>query len=190
MQISPNAEQETISRVFRMLALKLHPDNCETGDLDAFVQLNQAYDVLSNAEMRAAYDAERASRRSEPLKIFDTRDFAVGLDGEANRRLGILCLLYGKRRTDADNPGLSLLDLEALMGTPREHLLFATWFLREKQYIRLDDRSNLLITAEGVDHVENNLPSNRVVYRLLKEGSNAQVISEEMNGSRFDTKLQ
>ena len=179
MQISPNAEPETVQRVYRMLATKLHPDNTETGDLNAFVLLNQAYETLSNPETRAAYDVEYTTRRTEPLKIFDTREFAIGLDGEANRRLGILCLLYGRRRADGDNPGVSVLELEALMGTPREHLLFATWYLREKQFVRLDDRSSLLITAEGVDHVEQNLRSNRVVYRLLKEGTNAQMKPED-----------
>ena len=178
MQISPNAEPETVQRVFRMLAGKLHPDNAQTGDLEAFVQLNQAYEMLSNPATRAVYDAQRAGRRSEPMKIFDTREFAIGLDGEANRRLGILCLLYGRRRADSDNPGVSVLELESLMGTPREHLLFATWYLREKEYVRLDDRSSLLITAEGLDHVEQNLKSNQVVYRLLKEGTNAQAKPE------------
>ena len=173
MQISPNAEPETIHRVFRMLAAKFHPDNAETGDLDAFVRLNRAYESLSNPETRQAYDAEHASRRFEPLKIFDTREFAVGLDGEPNRRLGMLCLLYGRRRADSDNPGVSLLELESLMGTPREHLVFTSWYLREKEYVRLDERSSLLITAKGIDYVEENLGSkNQVVYRLLKEGVN------------------
>ena len=179
MQISPNAEPETIHRVYRMLASKLHPDNTETGDLNAFVVLNKAYEVLSRAESRAAYDEDYAARRSEPMKIFDTRDFAIGLDGEPNRRLGILCLLYTRRRTDADNPGVSLLELESLMGTPREHLLFASWYLREKEFVRLDERSSFLITAEGVDYVENNLTSNRVIYRLLKQGSTAHMPEEE-----------
>jgi curved DNA-binding protein CbpA len=179
MQISPNAEPETIHRVFRMLATKLHPDNPETGSLDSFIVLNRAYEVLSDPEQRTAYDADYAAKRCEPLKIFDTRDFAMGLDGEPNRRLGILCLLYGRRRADADNPGVSLLELESLMGTPREHLLFASWYLREKQLVRLDERSSLLITAEGVDFVEKNLTSNTVIYRLLKEATKSHARSDE-----------
>ena len=190
MQISPNAEPETVQRVFRMLAGKLHPDNPHTGDLDAFVLLNRAYERLSNPQTRSAYDAQRADRQSEPLKIFDTREFAIGLDGEANRRLGILCLLYGRRRADTDNPGVSILELESLMGTPREHLLFATWYLREKEYVRLDDRSSLLITAEGVDHVEQNLKSNQVVYRLLKEGTNAQMKPEGADDELVNVKSE
>jgi DnaJ-class molecular chaperone len=32
LQISPNAEPETIHRIFRLLAQRFHPDNQETGD--------------------------------------------------------------------------------------------------------------------------------------------------------------
>src|SRR5215831_12004646 len=96
LQISPNAEQETIQRVYRMLAARYHPDNPHTGDASKFVRLNEAYNVLSHSESRAAYDVEYQSRRTEPLEIFNLREFAGGIDGEVNRRMGILCLLYGK----------------------------------------------------------------------------------------------
>ena len=32
LQISPNAEPETIHRVYRLLAQRFHPDNGQTGD--------------------------------------------------------------------------------------------------------------------------------------------------------------
>ena len=34
LQISPNAEPDTIHRVYRFLAARFHPDNPETGDAD------------------------------------------------------------------------------------------------------------------------------------------------------------
>src|SRR5687767_14065148 len=107
LQISPNAEPETIHRVYRLLVTRLHPDNTETGDLDAFVVLNRAYETLSDPVLRSAYDLDYGQHRSQPLKEFDSREFAMGLDGEANRRLGILFLLYKRRRIDPDNPGMS-----------------------------------------------------------------------------------
>jgi curved DNA-binding protein CbpA len=168
MQISPNAEPETVHRVYKLLAARLHPDNPETGNLDAFLELNRAYEALSDPVLRKSYDEEHADRRSQPLKEFDSRDFAIGYDGESNRRLGVLFLLYKRRRADPEKPGMSLLDLEGVMATPREHLAFTTWYLREKQFVRLDELSSLLITAQGVDHVEKNLASNRPLYKLLK----------------------
>ena len=50
LQISPNAEPETIHRVFRMLAMRFHPDNPETGDSQRFLELNRAYEVLSDPD--------------------------------------------------------------------------------------------------------------------------------------------
>src|SRR5690242_11554139 len=124
MQISPNAEKETIQRVFRMLAAKFHPDNPETGDMGKFVRLNEAYQVLIEPDRRSYYDASYYARRYEPNGVFELREFTIGIEGEANRRMGILCLLYKQRRADPEAPGLSVLDLENVMSFPREHLMF------------------------------------------------------------------
>jgi len=56
MQLSPNADAETISRVYRMLALRYHPDNTETGNHELFLRLSEAYQVLSGPEARATYN--------------------------------------------------------------------------------------------------------------------------------------
>jgi curved DNA-binding protein CbpA len=168
LQISPNAEPETIQRVYRMLASRYHPDNSETGDLERFVRLNEAFETLSHAERRRQYDAEYNAQRLQPLEIFELKEFELGIDGESNRRMGILCLAYHRRRTNPDHPGLSILELETLMSMPREHLMFTLWYLREKQFVRQDEASDFSITGEGCDYVEKELPANRMLYRLLK----------------------
>jgi len=48
LQVSPNAQQETIQRVYRMLAQHYHPDNTETGDAETFNDVLEAYRVLSD----------------------------------------------------------------------------------------------------------------------------------------------
>ncbi len=58
----------------------------------------------------------------------------MGIDGEGNRRMGILSLLYNRRRTNPEAPGMSLLEFETLMSFPREHLVFTLWYLKEKSY--------------------------------------------------------
>lgn len=180
MQISPNAEAETIQRVFRMLAARYHPDNSQTGDGERFLLLTQAYRVLSDLETRRRYDQEYQAQRTQPLPVFESKEFSLGVDGEANRRMGILCLLYHKRRTNPDDSGYSLLEFEKLMSFPREHLIFTVWYLREKGYVCEIENSDIVITAEGVDYVEKNLPSNRVLYKLLKaaETGTARASSE------------
>jgi curved DNA-binding protein len=168
LQISPNAEFETVQRVFRMLAGRYHPDNYQTGDKDKFVLLNQAHTVLSNPESRANYDRELQSRETDPLPVFTAREFVQGIDGEGNRRMGLLCLLYNRRRNDPDHPGMSILQLESLMSMPREHLLFTIWYLKEKEWVRQTENSDLTISAGGVDQVEKNLPGHQLLYHLLK----------------------
>jgi curved DNA-binding protein len=169
MQISAKAEAATIQRVYRMLASRYHPDNPESGDTDKFVLLQRAYAVLSNSDERAAYDAELNRHSTQPLPVFELKDFVVGIDAEVNRRLGVLCLLYNRRKTNPDNPGFSVLDLETKMAMPREHLEFTIWYLREKGHVRRDETSNdIMVTSEGVDFVESNLPQNQIVYKLLK----------------------
>ena len=178
LQISPNAERETIQRVFRILAARYHPDNPQTGDRDKFILLNQAHGVLANPESRAKFDAELQSHQSEPLEVFNAPEFVQGIDGEANRRMGILSLLYNNRRSNPDQAGLSILHLESTMNMPREHLLFTIWYLKEKEWIRQTDNSDLVISAAGVDHVEKNLPGHRLLYNLLKAAENGTPAAE------------
>ena len=55
MQISPNADVDTIQHVFRHLAKKWHPDY-RKGDPEQFKLLVEAHKILTNTERRAAYD--------------------------------------------------------------------------------------------------------------------------------------
>jgi len=168
LQISPNAEKETIERVFKILAARYHPDNTETGDVDRFVRITQAHEVLTDPQMREAYDLHYKQNYAEPIGLFELKEFAMGIDGEANRRMGILCLLYNRRRSNPDSPGLSLLEFESMMSSAREHLMFTMWYLKERNCIRQDEHSDFVITGDGVDYVETHLPSNKLLYKLLK----------------------
>ena len=167
LQISPNAEPETIHRVFRIMAARYHPDNKQTGDNETFLLLSKAYALLSDPATRASYDEMHRSRRIQPLPVFGLKEFAEGLEGEVNRRLGILSLLYNRRRTNPDNPGISLLEFETVMSFPREHLEFAIWFLQEKQYLRIGNTSDYSISAAGVEYLESQIPAKAVLGRLL-----------------------
>ena len=167
LQISPNAELETIQRVYRMLATRYHPDNPETGDEDRFMLLTRAYETLADRKERESYDALYQENKVHPISLFESKDFSIGVDGESNRRMGILCLLYKRRRSNTDNPGISILELESMMFCPREHLMFTLWYLKENSCVRQDENSDYVITGAGVDYVETHLPSNRLLHRLL-----------------------
>jgi hypothetical protein len=170
LQINVKADQETIHRVFRLMAMRFHPDNLETGNIETFLRLKRAYEVLSNPEQRALYDARRDGERAGPMQVFELRDFVEGVQGEVNRRLGVLCLLYNRRRTDPDHPGISLLDLEQRMGFPREYLSFTMWYLRTKNFVTAADNSDYALTAEGADYVEANATESEPLAKLLGSG--------------------
>jgi hypothetical protein len=143
LQISRKADLQTIHRVFRIMASRFHPDNPETGDVEQFLRLKQAYNVLSDAERRREYDAALEGKQDDgPKPVFQLKDFVTGVEAEANRRLGVLCILYTKRQTDPDHPAVSLLDLERDMGFPREYLAFTMWYLRAKEFVTAADNSD------------------------------------------------
>ena len=55
--IPKNATDEEVKRAFRKLAFKYHPDHNRNGDAEGkFKEVNEAYEVLSNPDKRAAYD--------------------------------------------------------------------------------------------------------------------------------------
>ena len=168
LQINPRAEIETVERVYRILAARYDPRNAQTGDPERFRMLTEAYEVLSNPVKRSEYDRWLESSQGAPLSIFLGKEFTDGIDAEAKIRVGVLCLLYSKRRANPDFAALSLLDMENLMAFPRERLLFAIWYLKAKRYVVQDDRSSFIITADGVDFLESQLPSNQILYKIFR----------------------
>jgi len=168
LQISPSAEADTIHRVYRFLAARFHPDNHDTGDAERFFLLKQAYEELSDPERRAAYDATRQASPPEPLSA--RIDFMDNMEGELNRRLALLTVLYFQRRTNPNRPEVSFRDIENRLGFPRDYLVFTSWYLQTKGYIARADNSEFTITAEGVDFVETQRVHIPVLDKLLTTG--------------------
>ena len=151
MQISPNADLDTIHRVYRILAQRFHPDNQETGNSETFRSLTEAYQILGDPERRAAFDIEHRSTRRLTWKIFDQTASAQGVEAERRKRSGILSLLYRKRIVLPDQPSMSLKEFEDLLGVPKEHLEFTLWYLKEGQFVSRSDNGRYAITLKGVD---------------------------------------
>ena len=176
LQIHPKAEPETIHRVYRLFAARYHPDNAATGDATKFRRIREAYEMLSDPARRAAYDAQLSQQEPPPLPVFQSGEYNNGAASEGKIRLGILCLLYARRRANADYAALSMLDLEHLMAFPREHLSFAILYLKAKRYITQDDRSSFVINAEGVDFLEGQLADNEFLLRVFRESESGMML--------------
>jgi curved DNA-binding protein len=173
LQISPNADVDTVHRVYRFLAARLHPDNPTTGDPEQFKLLKTAYDVLSDRVLRAEYDAARRRTSREPYS--SQVDFMDSLDGELNRRLAVLAVLYHRRRTNSTLPEVSLAEIEERMGFPRDYMDFTLWYLQRKGYVAKADNAQFTLTAEGVDFVEGQRASFPTLNKMLTSGSDASV---------------
>ena len=62
--------------------------------------------------------------------------------------------------------GISLRDLEKLVGRPREHLEFTLWFLIQKHFVKRDDYANLSLTVEGAEYLEQSYQTKQQPKRL------------------------
>ena len=153
LQLSPRADVDTIGRVFRHLAKRFHPDNPDSGDAERFKQVMEAFEVLSQPETRATYDARYERTREARWRVFDKETSASDVAADRRVRTVILSLLYSARRNDPERAGIGPVELERLLGCPEEHMTFHVWYLRENGWIQRLDSGALAITASGVDRV-------------------------------------
>jgi hypothetical protein len=144
--------------------------------------LKSAYDVLSDPDRRSDYDREY--EREEPVRnvpLSESVDFMDHVQGELNRRLAVLAVLYYKRRSNPFDPQVSLAEIERRMGFPRDYLDFTTWYLTKKGYILRADNSDFSLTAEGVDYIETQRAKIPILNRLLTTGNIARKVDAEID---------
>jgi len=158
LQVSPNADQETIERVYRLLAKRYHPDNGCSGCVDKFDMVTKAYGVLSDPAKRAAFDARYEQIRNRRWKLAAAS--RPSLNGNGNRdqeiRNAVLSVLYIERRNDPSAASVGLWQLEKILGWPEKILEFHTWYLKEKGWIQRTDSGGYAITVVGIDVLEEN----------------------------------
>jgi curved DNA-binding protein CbpA len=151
LEISSNANSETIDRIFRYLAQRYHPDNQDTGDRLRFEKIVQANNTLRDPVTRAQYDIQYKNHSEVRWKLAEEASDSKGIERDVDIHDKLLAILYVKRRQNINNPGMGPGDLGRFLGCPREHLEFHLWYLKEKGWIGRLENGMLAITAEGVD---------------------------------------
>jgi hypothetical protein len=184
LQISPNAEPANIARVYRFLASRFHPDTPGNGNAEEFMLLQRAYDALSDPGRRAEYDATYKKRAPGQVPLSNSVDFMNSNDGEFNRQVAVLALLYIQRRFKPFAPRVPLAEVEKRMGFPRDYLGFTMWYLKSKNYVTVGDNSDFSITALGVDVVESNREKIPLLNRLLSDRKGPTSTKGEEAGSK------
>jgi curved DNA-binding protein CbpA len=166
LEISPNANSETIERIFRYLAMRYHPDNQDTGDQSRFSEIVEAHNTLKDPVKRAQYDIQYNDHLNLRRELTEEASDTKGIERDVVIQAKLLSLLYVKRRQDVNNPGIGDTELERLSGCPREHLEFHLWYLKAKGLIGRIENGMFAITVEGVDRA-NSEHRPEITTRLL-----------------------
>ncbi|HLW75439.1 MAG TPA: DnaJ domain-containing protein [Bryobacteraceae bacterium] len=154
LQISANADAETVRRMYRIQAQRFHPDNQETGNAEIFRKISDAYEVLGDAARRADYDRHyRQAQRRAAVGAQDPPP-APPVVNENQRREEILQLLYRQKRAHPEQPSIALREFEVLLNVPRDELEFSLWYLKESGYLVRTDNARHTITLKGVQFAE------------------------------------
>jgi len=151
LEISPNANSETIERIFRYFAMRYHPDNQDTGDEARFSELVEAHNTLKDPVKRARYDIQYKDQLNFRRELTEEASDTKSIERDSVIQAKVLSLLYVKRRQDVNNPGIGDTELERLSGCPREHLEFHLWYLKAKGWIGRIESGMFAITVEGID---------------------------------------
>jgi curved DNA-binding protein CbpA len=154
LQVSANADDDTIHRVFRHLAKKHHPDVPGQGNRALFDRLVEAHRTLTDPEARAAYDVKYQRYWNQTWKVVSDAADSGGSMDDSEVRERVLSLLYVQRRRTVRQPGMGEMELARLLGSPPDHVEFHLWYLREKGWIQRLENGMLALTAPGVDEVE------------------------------------
>ncbi|MBW2476843.1 MAG: DnaJ domain-containing protein [Deltaproteobacteria bacterium] len=154
LQLSPNADTETIERVSRHLAKKYHPDNKISADKDLFLKIVEAYRTLSSPETRTSYDLKHRDYWNQKWSVAAMATDSSTLGEDKDIREHLLSMLYVQRRSNMKNPGLGEIEMARLLDTPSELIEFHLWYLKSKGWVERLDTGHLAITALGVDEAE------------------------------------
>jgi curved DNA-binding protein CbpA len=152
LEITPGVDVETIGRAYKSLVQRYHPDNQQSGDVEKFMLIVKAHEILSNPETRSAYDHDyRRERKPNAGLIPITEEDGYVRDKRMFER--VLSLLYHSRRSEPRHGGMGIVQIEQKLGSSSSHLEFHLWYLREKGWVDRLENGLMAITAEGVDRV-------------------------------------
>ena len=175
--VDPKADAETIQQAYAELAKKFHPGNPSSGDAEVFEAVNMAYEVLSDPAQRHAFDNLKGTGEDLTCPKFSGLEFFNSLGREAGLRSALLCILYDRRRSKPLKPGMPMRYVEAMLAASLDELFFVLWYLKQRGWVASDDKSNVLITVQGMDYLESNQPTATLVMPYIKSS-----VLEEQQG--------
>ncbi|MGC4053842.1 MAG: DnaJ domain-containing protein [Paludibaculum sp.] len=149
------------------MAAKYHPTNRETRDQEKYNSVTLAYEVLSDPERRKEFEGTLPKANVLDSPEFKSDEFFKAIRGESARRMAILCLLYDRRRVRPSVPGVSVREIERTTAITTDEMFFCIWYLKQRNLIISDDKSNIQITVDGMDYLETHTPTPETILPLL-----------------------
>jgi hypothetical protein len=172
--VAPDADLETIRAACDRLTEKFSGEETK---VDA---LKQAYEVLSDPDLRAAFDKVKGVDIEVGGPKFSGAEFFQALEQSAGLRAAVLSILYDRRRVKSFKPSLSMRHMDAMVNVSGEALNFALWYLKKRGFVTYDDKSSMEITVEGMDFLEQNRPVPEIVMRFIKQESVAKPLLDPL----------
>jgi curved DNA-binding protein CbpA len=163
LQVDSEAEPEIIQAAYETLAARFHPENDLTGVHEIRMrELNRAYEVLSNAGRRRAYDIER-SAPYEPMgpgeligvASPEPEPEAIGASSASPR--GLSARLAAGPRGSGDpraSMGTTVLDFgryagSTLLDIARQDAEYLRWLSRHSSGIRFRNEIERVLRSVG-----------------------------------------
>lgn len=136
--VNKNASEADIKKAYRTLARKYHPDlNRESGAEESFKEVNEAYEVLSNAEKRGMYDRYGHAGLGGAAGGFDPFGGAGGFSGDIFSTIFDAFVGQGARTAGGQRAGIRGSDLRYHLQLEFEEAVFGAE--KEITYNRLEE---------------------------------------------------
>jgi len=166
--VNPKAAPEAIQIAYDRLAQKFHPDTGESADQAKFDSIQLAYEVLTDPVLRLEFDKIKGLDQDDANLTFAGLEFFDALGRQSGLRAALLCVLYDRRRKKPLKPSLSIRHIDGMIQATHDELNFALFYLKQRNLVVGDDKSNLMITVDGMDFLENNQPAPERVFAFIK----------------------
>lgn len=171
--LDPQADQEAIERAYELFSEKYGSDNIDDADPEKLAMVQLAYEVLTDPVLRKEFDKLKGVEKQGPPQ-FDAQAFFEGRGRDTGLRMAVLSILYDRRRNNPYRPSLSNRHTEGMLQATNEDLTFALWYLKQRGWVASDDKSNLVITIDGMDYLEQNWPEAETVLPFIKGSALAE----------------
>ncbi len=176
--VDHKAGSDAIQASYARMAEKYHPKTGILPDAEKFESITLAFEVLSDPELRSEFNKLKGIGGDEKPK-FSGAPFFEAYRRDGQLRVGLLCVLYDRRRTKPFTPSLSMRHIEAIFNASSQELNFALWYLKQRDLVVADDKSSLQITVNGMDYLEANPASPELVLPMIKAASIMGGVTEE-----------